>query len=179
MIDFTDYIWFFTLFDFSTSWWEVKMIYFIEYIAFFFTFRLFNILVGGINDHFYWIYSNFSTFRPLAGRSNWSTLLDTLDYFWLFDFLTCFWEVKMIDFIEYIEFFRLLLILMNILFFFRLFDFLISWCLVKMIDLTEYILFFRLFDFSTSWWGEGKNDQFHWLYFDFFRLFDLRPLAGS
>ena len=52
MIDFTDYIWFIRLFDFLTSWWEVKMIDFIEYIDFL-TFRLFDLLVGGLSDHFY------------------------------------------------------------------------------------------------------------------------------
>ena len=61
--------------------------WFILLTIFFFTFRLFGLLVGGINNHFYWIYSIFSTYRPLARRSNWSTLLDTLDYF---DFST-FW----------------------------------------------------------------------------------------
>ena len=35
MIDFTEYIDFFLLFDFLTSWWEVKMIKFTEYIVFF------------------------------------------------------------------------------------------------------------------------------------------------
>ena len=52
MIDFNDYIWFIRLFDFLTSWWEVKMIDFIEYIDFL-TFRLFDLLVGGLSDHFY------------------------------------------------------------------------------------------------------------------------------
>ena len=52
MIDFTDYIWFFRLFDFSTSWWEVKIIDFIGYIDFL-TSRLFDLLVGGPSDHFY------------------------------------------------------------------------------------------------------------------------------
>ena len=52
MIDFTDYIWFIRLFDFLTSWWEVKMIDFIEYIDFL-TFRLFDLLVGSLSDHFY------------------------------------------------------------------------------------------------------------------------------
>jgi len=47
MIDFTEYIGFFRLFDFSTSWWEAKMIDFTESIKFF----------------------DFSSFRPRGGSS--------------------------------------------------------------------------------------------------------------
>ena len=50
MFDFTEYIGFFRLFDFSTSWWEVKMIKFTEYIGLFSTFRFFDLLLGGQND---------------------------------------------------------------------------------------------------------------------------------
>ena len=129
--------WFFRLFDFSTSWWEVKMINFTEYIDFF---RLFDLLLGGQTNRFYWIFIlNFSTFRPLTGRSKWLILLNIL-YF--FDFST----------------FRSLggssnwLILLNILDFFWLFD-LSSCCWeVKLIYINEYIGFYRLFDFSTCSW---------------------------
>ena len=47
MIDFTDYIGIFRLFDYSTSCWEVKMTGITEYFDFF---RLFDLLVGGQND---------------------------------------------------------------------------------------------------------------------------------
>ena len=69
MIDFTEYIEFFRLFDFLTSLWEFKMMNFTECIEFC---RLFDLLLGGQTDRFYWIYwilFDFSTFRPLAGRS--------------------------------------------------------------------------------------------------------------
>ena len=41
MIDYTEYIAFFQLFDFSTSSWEVKLIDFTEYILEFFDFMTF------------------------------------------------------------------------------------------------------------------------------------------
>ena len=52
MIDFTEYIEFFRLFDFLTFRWEFKMINFTECIEFF---RLFDLLLGGQTDRFYWI----------------------------------------------------------------------------------------------------------------------------
>ena len=161
MIDFTDYIWFFTLFDFSTSWREVKWLL-LWNILIFLTFCFFDPLVGGLNNHFYWIYSFFWTFRPLAGRSNWSTLLDTLDLtFWLFDLLVgdendrLFWI--------YVGFFRL-------------FDFSTSWWVVKIIDLLNIFVFltFRLFDLLVG----GQNDQFQWLYWFFFDFTTFDLLLG-
>ena len=62
MIDFTEYIGFFRLFDFSISWWQVKMINFNEYIEFF---RRFDLLLKGQTVHFYriyWILLDFLTF---------------------------------------------------------------------------------------------------------------------
>ena len=50
MLDNTEYIDCFRLFDYSTSWWEVKMINFTEYIDFF---RLFDLLLGIQTDQFY------------------------------------------------------------------------------------------------------------------------------
>ena len=50
MIDFTEYTVFFRLFDFSISWWLLKLIDFTEYIGFFFTFRLIELLLGGQID---------------------------------------------------------------------------------------------------------------------------------
>ena len=47
MIDFTEYIGFF---EFLTSWWEVKMIKFTEYIELFSTSRYVNLLLGSQND---------------------------------------------------------------------------------------------------------------------------------
>ena len=132
-------------FDFSTSWWEVIMINFTEYIDFF---RLFDLLLGGQTDRFYWIFIlhfstsrpltgrskwlillnilyffDFSTFRPLGGSSNWLILLNYIGFFWIFDFSSCCWEVKLIYINEYIEFYRL-------------FDFSACWWEIKMIDFT-------------------------------------------
>ena len=106
MIDLNEYFGFFRLFDFSTSWWEVIMINITEYIDI------------------------FSTSRPLAGRSNWSILLELLDFL-TYQPLTgrSKW-----------------LILLNIMYFI---DFSTSWWEVKLIDFTEYIGYFWLFDFST------------------------------
>ena len=73
------YIGFFRLFLFSTSWWEVKILSFTEYIVFF---RLFDLLLGGQTYRFHWIYCTI-------------------------DFSTSCWEVKLIDFTEYIWIFRL------------------------------------------------------------------------
>ena len=105
---------------------------FTEYIGFF---RVFDLLVGGKNDQIYWI--------------------NILIYFWLLDLSTSCWEVKMIDFTEYIEIFRLFL-------------FWNSWCEIKMINFTEYIVFFRLFDLLL--WVQ--IDRFYWICW-IFRLFDL------
>ena len=86
----------------------------------------------------------------------------------------------MINFNEYIEFFRhfdlllkgkLIIFTGYMLDFVRLSDFLTSCREVKMLDNTEYIDCFRLFDYSTSWW-EVKMINFT-EYIDFFRLFDL------
>ena len=77
MINFTEYIRFFRLFDFLTFCWEVKMIDFTEYIGFFRLFAFFTFLVGGQKDQIYWI---------------------ILNYFRLFDFSTSCWMGKMIDF---------------------------------------------------------------------------------
>ena len=74
LLDMLDFVRFF---DFSNSCRKIKMIDLTEYIGFF---RLFDLLVGGHNDQFYWIYWFFSTSRPLAGMSNWSILLDILDF---------------------------------------------------------------------------------------------------
>ena len=135
----------------------------------------------------------FSTFRPLGGRYKWSLLQNIFQFFdfstsfwdvklidftgyiglfWLFDFLTYFWEVKMIDFTEYIEFSRLLSILMNILIFFDFSTFrsLGVW--------SKWSIWLNILYFFDDLGVGGKNDQFHWLCFDFFRLFDLRPLNG-
>ena len=153
MVDFTE---FFKLFDFST-WGEGLngRFYWI-----FSTFRLFNLLLWGQTDRFYWIYwvFAFSTFRPLAGSSNWSILLNILDFF---DFSSSWWEVKMIDFTEYIEFFRL-------------FDFLTFRWEFKMINFTECIEFFRLFDLLLG----GQTDRFYWICWILFVFWTFRTLAG-
>ena len=63
----------------------------------------------------------------------------------------------MINFTEYIDFFRYLNLLLGghtdrFTGYIGFFDFSTSYWQVKMIDSTEYIVFYRLFDFSTSWW---------------------------
>ena len=160
-------------------------------------FRLFDLLLGGQTDRFYLIYWIFPTFWlfelvvvvkmnnfpecigfflifwPLAGRSNWSILLDILNFF---DFSTfrplagrSNWSI-LLDILDFFDFstFRPLagrskwLILLNI-----------------------YIVFFPLFDFSTSWleinfstfWGAGclelENILFPFLRYENF-FFGLR-----
>ena len=99
--------WFFSTFRLLTSCWEVKMFDFTEYIRvfwffdfstlggtskwsnlpnvlIFWTFRLFNLLLGGQTDQFYWIlfdFVAFSTFRSLAGSPNWLITQYVLDFF--------------------------------------------------------------------------------------------------
>ena len=89
-------------------------------------------------------------------------------FFRLFDLSTSWWEVKMIDFTEYIGFFRLFGLLMGgqlsdftgYIEFFRLFDFSTSCRQVKMIDFTDYIGFF-----STFWPLAGRStERFNWIY---------------
>ena len=136
MIDFTEYIGFFRVFDLlvggkndqiywinilnyfrlldlSTSCWEVKMIDFTEYIG---IFRFLGLLLGGQ-------LSDFTGY---------------IAFFRLFDFSTSCREVKMIDFTDYIWFSH-----------FSTFGHLGGSS--KWIILLK-ILFFLLFDFSTSWW---------------------------
>ena len=162
LIDFTGYIGLFWLFDFSTCWWEVIIIDFTEYIDFFSTFRLFDILVGGQNDRFYWIYCIFSTFRifDLLVGSKWSNIINILIFFRLFDFWPLAVRLKC-------------LILLNILKFFdfstfrtlggrsewsNLLNILTSCWEVKLIDFTGYIGFIRLFDFPTLEGGGGGRN---------------------
>ena len=213
----------FRLFELSTSWWEVKMIDFTEYIRFFrlFSFRplggrsndqfhwicwifstFFDLLLGGQTDRFYWICWIVRLFNLLLGglidwvyRIYWN-----FSTFRLFELLVKWWEVKMIDFSEYIRFFRLSggqndRFYRIYLFFstFQLFDLLVGgskWSIllnnvffdfptfrpldggVKIIDFT--IGFFWLFDFVTPWW-EVKMIKFTEYIGNFstFRLFDL------
>ena len=109
------------------------MLNFTEYIVLFSTFWP---LAGRSNWSILLDMLHFLTFRPLAGRSNWLILLNIFEFF---DFLT-FRAVgkmvggQMINFTEYIGFFR----------------FSTSWSGVKMMDFTEYIGFFRLFE-GTRW----------------------------
>ena len=81
MIDLTEYIVFFRLFDFLNSWWGVKMINFTDYILIFPTFRLMT--------------------------SCWEVkMFDFTEYignFWLLDFSNSWRDVKMIKFTEYID----------------------------------------------------------------------------
>ena len=63
MFDFTEYIEILWLFDFSNSWWDVKIIKFTEYIDFFLTFCLSDLLLRGQTDRFYWISRFFLSFR--------------------------------------------------------------------------------------------------------------------
>ena len=78
MIYRNEYIRFSRLFNFPTSWWEVIMINFTEYIDFV---RYPNLLLGGQTDRF-------------------------TRYIGFFYFSTFYWEVKMIDSTEYIVFYR-------------------------------------------------------------------------
>ena len=160
MIDFTEYIDFFRLFDILTSWWVVKLNDFTEYIVFS-TFWFFKLLVGGPNDIFYWIYwifFDFLTFLPHGGRSKWSNLLSIMEYF---DFWTSCWEVKIID------------IILNILIFFKfsISCWEVNWAILldilsfsddstfwplaersKWLILLTILIFCWLFVFLTSWW---------------------------
>ena len=136
MIAFTEYIGFFNCMTFQPLIGRSKWSNLLNILNYF---RLFDFLLGGQNDWFYCIYWIFSTFRPLAGRSTERFLLDILNSFdfstfrplagmlkWLilqtifnffrhFDISTSWWEVKMINFIEYIDFLT-----------FRLFDLLVG-----------------------------------------------------
>ena len=87
------YIGFFRLFLFSTSWWEVKILSFIEYIVFF---RLFDLLLGGQTDRFYWICCIFWLFDLLlGGQIDWFYwIYFNFSTFWLFELLVKWWEVK-------------------------------------------------------------------------------------
>ena len=70
-------------FDFSASCWEVNGAILLDILSF----------------------SDFSNFRPPARRSKWLILLTILIFFRFFVILTSWWEIKMIDSTEYIEFF--------------------------------------------------------------------------
>ena len=85
MIDFTEYIDFFRLFDFSTSWWEVKMIKFTEYVGNFSTFRLFDLLLGGQNDDITEYIDFFRLFSLLLGGQL-SDFTGYIIFYRLFDF---------------------------------------------------------------------------------------------
>ena len=124
----------FQLFDFSTSWWEVKMINFTEYIV-------------------------FSTFRPFAGRSNWSILLDILDFF---DFST-FWPLAGSS---------NWLILLNILDFFYFTTFWPVGGRSKWSILQKILIFFDFSTFRPLGRSGSQTDRFYWVYC-FFRLFDF------
>ena len=93
-----------------------------------------------ISMNIYWIFSTFRLFRPLGRRSKWSNLLKILNYFRLLDFSTSCWEVKIIDFTEYIGFFWLFGILLEG----QLSDFYVYWIVST----------FRLFDLLPG----GQND---------------------
>ena len=122
----------FQLFDFSTSWCEVKMINLTEYIV-------------------------FSTFRPFAGRSNWSILFEILVFF---DFLTCRPLVGSSNW----------LILLSILDFFDFTTFRPVGGRSKWLILLNILIFstFRHFDLLVG----GQTNWFYWIYC-FFRLFDF------
>ena len=160
MIDFTEYIGISIFSDFSTPWWEVKMIKFTEYIVFF---RLFNLLLGGQTDRFYWIYLIFSLFRlfelMLGVQIDW--------YYWMYWIFSTF------------RLFELLVGGQNDWFywiyrFFLIFDFSTSWREVKMIKFTECIDFFRFFYLMLG----GQTDRFYWIYWILFDFSTFRPLAG-
>ena len=92
-------------FDYSAFWWEVKMIVFTEY-WFFLTF----LPLGGWSKwsflpNIYWFFSTFRLFDLLGGGM--INFTEYIDFFRLFDVSTSCWEIKMIDFTEYIGFFRL------------------------------------------------------------------------
>ena len=117
MINFNGYNDFFRLFDFLISWWGVKMIKFTEYLNwifwlfdlllggqniwfywiywFFSTFLLFDLLVGGQNDQIYWIYYFFQTFRLFNLQSCWEVkMIDFTEFIWFFDFSASNWKVS-------------------------------------------------------------------------------------
>ena len=134
-----------------------------------------------ISMNIYWIFSTFRLFRPLGRRSKWSNLLKILNYFRLLDFSTSCWEVKIIDFTEYIGFFWLFGILLEG----QLSDFYVYWILstFRLFDLLPggqndwfywlgIYLNFRFFDFSTSWWEVKIIDFIEFIDF-FFWLFDF------
>ena len=77
LVDILDFV---RLFDFSTSCRELKMIYLYRIFWFFPIFRLFDLWVGGQNYQFNSIYWFLSTFWPLAERLNLSILLDILNF---------------------------------------------------------------------------------------------------
>ena len=178
MVDFTEYIGFFWLFDFSTSWWEVKMIKLTEYNG---VFRLLDLLLGGQNNWYYTEYIDFFQIFHLVLGGQLSDFAGYIIFFRRFDFLTSRREVRMIDFTDYIDFlvtfclFDLLVGGKNDLFYliywiFRLY-FSTSWLEIKMINFTEYIGFF---EFSTSSWEVKLTD-----FIGFFDFSTFRPLAGS
>ena len=157
MINFTEYI---VFFEFSTSCWEVKLIDFTGYL--------------------YWILFNFSTFRPLAGRSKSLILLNILIFF---DFSTSLWEVKMIIFTEYIDFFRLFDLLMGgqTVRFYWIFilNFSTSRPLTgrsKSLILLNICIFstFRLFNLLVG----VQIDSFYWIILDFLDFSTFRAVAG-
>ena len=168
-------------FDFSTSWWEVKMIKFTEYIG---IFRLFDFSISCREVKMIDI-TEYIVFFQLFGLLLEGQLSDfTVGILSFSDFSTSRREVKMINFTEYIDFFEYppfwplggrteWLILLNIILnfsTFRLFDLVVgsqndqyygiywffdfsTFCWeVKLIDFIGYIGFFRLFDFSNSCW---------------------------
>ena len=116
----------FWLFDFSISWSKVSVITLTKYIQF------------------------FPTFRPLARRLNWSTLLDTLNYFDFSNFRPVGGQSKWS-------------ILLNVLHFFDFSTFRplggrSKWLILLKIYCNFSV--FRLFDLLLG----GQNDQCHWIY---------------
>ena len=164
----------------------------------------------------------FSTFLPLGERSKWSLLLNILFFFdfstsllegqtyrlyWIILILLTFrlfdlrvGEINMIDFTEYIGFFRLFVLLVGcqndrlywtycIFVVFRLFDLLVgdqndkfhwiyldsfdfstSWWVVKKSILLQHIVFLWFFEFLTSLWGNKMIDFTEYIVFSTFWL---------
>ena len=149
MIAFTEYIGFFNFSTFQPLIGRSKWSNLLNILNYF---RLFDFLLGGQNDWFYWIYWIFSTFRPLAGRSTERFLLDILNSFDFSTFRTLVGRSKWLILLTIFNFLDIStlrhlggrskwLILLNILFFFT----------------------FRLFDLLP----EGQNDWFYWIYLIF------------
>ena len=158
MIDFSEYVDIFRIFVFLTSWWEDRLIDFTEYILNFSTFRprrggeskwsillkilffrLFDLLLEGQTDRFYWIYWIFSTFRLfdllLGVQIDW--------YYWIY---WIFSTLRLFDLLvggQNDRFYRIYWFFST----FRHFDLLVGGQTNRFYWI---YCFFRLFDFSNS-----------------------------